>query len=134
MRELRFFITQREVNLYARTSGDYNPIHLDEEQAKNHGFTGTIAHGMLMMAKVWSELSKHFLDLTDFPSRYELQFPSPVYVNDLIVLQVEKKGRQLHVKGMCQERVVVKGFVEMNKGDYAEYLSELLEAGDEQNL
>lgn len=35
---------------YAGASGDFNPIHLDEDQAKAGGLPGIIAHGMLSMA------------------------------------------------------------------------------------
>lgn len=106
-----FIITQQDIDRYAQTSGDHNPIHLDEEQAKNHEFLGTIAHGMLTMAKVWSIISNHLLPSTDFPSSYELEFPSPVYANHVIVLQVDQKGSRLQIIGKCKERVVVKGFI-----------------------
>jgi acyl dehydratase len=36
--------------MYAGASGDFNPIHLDEDQAKANGLPGIIAHGMLSMA------------------------------------------------------------------------------------
>ena len=43
-------IKQERVNLYAEASGDFNPIHLDEEFAKNTHAKGRIAHGMLILA------------------------------------------------------------------------------------
>lgn len=43
-------ITQEQLRLYAEASGDYNPIHLDEEAARRVGLDGVIAHGMLSMA------------------------------------------------------------------------------------
>lgn len=45
-------ITQREINLYAEASGDFNPIHIDESFAAQTPLGGTIAHGMLILAYV----------------------------------------------------------------------------------
>jgi acyl dehydratase len=37
---------------YAGASGDFNPIHLDDEFAKNVGLPGRIMHGLWTMAQV----------------------------------------------------------------------------------
>jgi acyl dehydratase len=37
---------------YAGASGDFNPIHIDEEFAKNVGLPGRILHGLWTMAQV----------------------------------------------------------------------------------
>jgi acyl dehydratase len=37
---------------YAGASGDYNPIHIDEEFAKQVGLPGKILHGLYTMAQV----------------------------------------------------------------------------------
>ena len=37
---------------YAGASGDFNPIHIDPEFAKNVGLPGTILHGLYSMAQV----------------------------------------------------------------------------------
>lgn len=43
-------ITQEQLRRYAEASGDFNPIHLDEEAAHRVGLDSVIAHGMLSMA------------------------------------------------------------------------------------
>jgi 3-hydroxybutyryl-CoA dehydratase len=45
-------ITQEKINRYADTTGDYNPIHVDPEFAKNTMFKGTIGHGMMTLAYI----------------------------------------------------------------------------------
>ncbi|HOF01403.1 MAG TPA: MaoC/PaaZ C-terminal domain-containing protein [Spirochaetota bacterium] len=42
-------ITQLQLVKYAGASGDFNPIHTIEANAKEAGLDGTIAHGMLVM-------------------------------------------------------------------------------------
>jgi acyl dehydratase len=37
---------------YAGASGDFNPIHIDEQFAKNVGLPGRILHGLWTMAQV----------------------------------------------------------------------------------
>ena len=41
-----------DLALYAAASGDHNPLHLDEQQARNAGFDNPLVHGMLSMAYV----------------------------------------------------------------------------------
>lgn len=41
-------ITREMLKDYARVSGDPNPIHLDDEIAKQNGLPSVIAHGMLI--------------------------------------------------------------------------------------
>lgn len=43
-------ISRTQLALFAGASGDHNPIHLDDEEARKGGLPGVIAHGMLNMA------------------------------------------------------------------------------------
>ena len=43
----KHFISQEDVESFARLSGDFNPLHLDEKFAGRTAFKGTIVHGML---------------------------------------------------------------------------------------
>jgi acyl dehydratase len=43
-------ITEADVAAFAGLSGDFNPIHVDAESAKNSPFGERIAHGMLTVA------------------------------------------------------------------------------------
>lgn len=42
-------ITREMLREYGPAAGDPNPIHLDDEFAKNAGYPGVFAHGMLSM-------------------------------------------------------------------------------------
>jgi 3-hydroxybutyryl-CoA dehydratase len=43
-------VTEAAVDLFAGLSGDFNPLHTDEEQARRGPMQGRIAHGMLVLA------------------------------------------------------------------------------------
>jgi acyl dehydratase len=45
-------VTRDQIRAYAEASGDYNPIHLDDDAARAAGLPGVIAHGMLGMAQL----------------------------------------------------------------------------------
>jgi acyl dehydratase len=46
-RTVTFTIDQ--ITAYAEASGDFNPIHLDDDFARSVGLPGRIAHGLLQM-------------------------------------------------------------------------------------
>jgi 3-hydroxybutyryl-CoA dehydratase len=42
-------ISAEDIDLYAKITDDYNPIHMDEEYAKRTAFGGRIAHGTITL-------------------------------------------------------------------------------------
>lgn len=46
-----------QVRQYAEASGDFNPIHLDDDYARQAGLGGVIVHGMLTMAQMVAMLT-----------------------------------------------------------------------------
>ena len=42
-------ITKEDLKVYGPAAGDPNPMHVDEEFARNAGYKGVFAHGMLSM-------------------------------------------------------------------------------------
>ena len=53
-------IVQENINLYAKASGDYNPIHIDADYARQTPLGGTVAHGMLILAYISQMLTNAF--------------------------------------------------------------------------
>lgn len=48
--EQAYRVTRGDLLRYAEASGDFNPIHRDEQFARSVGLPGVIAHGMFTMA------------------------------------------------------------------------------------
>ena len=74
-------INQDQLNRFAQASGDDNPIHLDEGQAKQSGLPGIIAHGMLNMASLGQVLTQWVSqdDIRQFNARFvAMAFPGDV--------------------------------------------------------
>ncbi|WP_342581589.1 MaoC/PaaZ C-terminal domain-containing protein [Ureibacillus sp. FSL W7-1570] len=98
MKKIQFEVTEKDIEGYAELSEDYNPIHLDNEYAKAHGFSGKMAHGMLSLAKVWGILANE-LEIMQFPAEFHLQFQSPVYVGEQVELNIMEKDNVVTITG-----------------------------------
>jgi acyl dehydratase len=72
---------------YAGASGDYNPIHTIDEEAKKAGLPGIIAHGMWTMGN----LAKLFTEFYEegFIQDYIIRFKGMVFLNDVVTLHAE---------------------------------------------
>ncbi len=81
-------MTDEMVLEFARITGDDNPIHLDEEAARNSMFGRRIAHGMLVMGVVSSVLGREFPGPGTVYMKQEAKFLRPVYINERIRVRV----------------------------------------------
>lgn len=66
-------VTKDQLVKYAEASGDFNPLHTDDEFAKNLGLDGVIAHGMLVMGFLGQyvmELAGNNAELFQFRMRF----------------------------------------------------------------
>jgi len=90
-------ITQKDINLYAEASGDFNPIHVDETFAAQTPFGGTIAHGMLILAYVSEMMAKAFGQSWLSTGKLSARFKAPARPKDTITVSgnissIEHKG------------------------------------------
>ena len=83
------FATEREitdelVRKFAEVSGDYNPIHLDDEFAKSTRFGRRIAHGMLSGALISAVLGNEFKERKIVYLSQTMKFVAPVFLGDTV--------------------------------------------------
>lgn len=77
----QFVITDKNVQLFAEATGDFNPVHFDKDYCRNTRFKLPIAHGLLS-ASVFSKVYGNI-----FPGEgsvyvsQTLEFKKPVYMN-----------------------------------------------------
>ena len=100
---------------YANASGDQNPIHQDEEFAKQVGLPNVIAHGMYTMALAGRYVSE-FLGpqarIEEFGVRFtkpvvvEATHPARVTFNGTITEFEDGKGR-IEISAMCNDQKVL---------------------------
>jgi acyl dehydratase len=46
----RRVVSAADIDAFCELSGDHNPLHTDDEQARAAGFAGRIAHGLLVLS------------------------------------------------------------------------------------
>ncbi len=81
---LRKVATREEIAAYAHSSGDTNPLHLDDEVARAAGFDGVIAHGMFTMAHLTTCLT-NWLGDPSVLKRLRVSFRAAVRPGDEMV-------------------------------------------------
>ncbi len=92
-------ITSDHIQKFAEFSGDFNPVHFNDDEARAQGFKGRIAHGMISA----SFFSKIFANTFPGPGTIYLsqtfKFHAPVYLNDVLHYRLEvvsqKEGKPI---------------------------------------
>lgn len=85
-------VTEADIVQFAGLSGDYNPLHVNEEYCKTTMFGGRIAHGPLVYAIAAGLLFQlHLYDdtLIAFLGFEDLRFTKPVKPGDTIHARVK---------------------------------------------
>jgi acyl dehydratase len=85
-------VTEADIVQFAGLSGDYNPLHINEEYCKTTLFGGRIAHGPLVYAIAAGLLFQlHLYDdtLIAFLGFEDLRFTKPVKPGDTIHARVK---------------------------------------------
>lgn len=76
-------VTYQDLQNYAKASADFNPIHLDENYAKQNGLPTVIAHGMLTMALV-AQVVTDWANSPNVILAYQTKFANPLLVENKI--------------------------------------------------
>jgi acyl dehydratase len=90
-------VTEADIVAFAGLSGDYNPLHVDEEYCKTTQFGTRIAHGPLVYAIAAGLLFQlHLYDdtLIAFLGFDSLKFTAPVRAGDTIRARIEVLERR----------------------------------------
>jgi acyl dehydratase len=93
-------ITEADIVNFAGLSGDFNPIHIDHEFAKNTPFRRPIAHGLLGIA-IGSGLGLGSPPMRTqaFLAIKEWHFREPIFIGDTIRIRTKVLEKEVRSRG-----------------------------------
>jgi acyl dehydratase len=90
-------ITRTDIVRFAGASGDFNPLHHDEDRARAAGFPGVFAMGQ-MQAGMLSRLATDRLGLRAIRT-YRVRFSAKVWPGDVLLLRGSAESRDREETG-----------------------------------
>ncbi len=109
-------ITAEEVIIFARISGDDNPIHLDEAYANVSIFKQKIVHGFLVGSLISAAIGKSLPGNGTIYLNQNMKFLAPVLMDEVITAHIEvidfPKGNQVLLSTICRnqdQKIVIDG-------------------------
>jgi len=88
-RHLNKVITDRDIEMFAEISTDHNPVHLDDDYARDTIFEGRIAHGMLTAGLISAVIGEQLPGHGTVYMGQSLKFLAPVRPGDMVRAEVE---------------------------------------------
>ncbi|MFG6560855.1 MaoC family dehydratase [Sulfitobacter sp. 1A15299] len=87
-RHLRKVVTDMDIELFAQVSTDRNPVHLDDDYARETIFEGRIAHGMLTAGLISAVIGEQLPGHGTIYLGQSLKFLGPVRPGDMVLAEV----------------------------------------------
>lgn len=85
-------VSRMDLIKYSGASGDFNPIHTIDDEAKKAGLPGIIAHGMWTMGNLAKLFTTYYEE--GFVQDYSIRFKGMVFLNDVVTLKATLKEKQ----------------------------------------
>ena len=86
-------ITESDIILYAGITGDFNPLHINEEYAKRTILKGRVAHGGITMGLISAVLGEKLPGEGTIMLEMSCKLKAPVRIGDTITAQVKVKEK-----------------------------------------
>lgn len=104
--ETRHVITERDIDLFAEVSGDRNPLHMDEDFAKQTPFGQRIAHGALTASYISGILGNNLPGPGSIFVGLSMRFRRPVFIGSevlvrVVVTEMLPRGNRVTLKVSC---------------------------------
>jgi len=99
-------LTTDDIKLFAQTSGDFNPVHLDETYAKTTEFGECIGHGMWSGALVSAAIATTLPGPGSIYRSQSLKFLKPVKIGDTLTVQLEVLEKKERIRLVTLECLV----------------------------
>jgi len=115
-RHLTKTVTDRDIELFAEVSTDRNPVHLDDDYARDTIFEGRIAHGMLTAGLISAVIGEQLPGHGTVYLGQSLKFLAPVRPGDTVtatvtVMSIDHSRRRVTLETHCAvgKTLVLKG-------------------------
>jgi 3-hydroxybutyryl-CoA dehydratase len=82
-------ISQDDITRFAEISGDFNPVHLDADYARNTQFGRTIAHGPIALALAAGLLGMELPGVGSIAISNVIRYRKPIFAGDTVTTRVE---------------------------------------------
>ena len=87
--EFKITVTEKLVSDFSVISGDFNPLHMDENYATKTKFKKRICHGMLLASFLSRLVGMYLPGKNALYFSQILNFVSPCFINDIITVKGE---------------------------------------------
>jgi 3-hydroxybutyryl-CoA dehydratase len=87
-------ITETDIVNFAGVSGDFYPLHMDREYAKNTPFGEPIAHGMLVLSVATGLMNLTPGIIAAFYGMDKIRFVRPTFIGDTIKVRMKVSDKQ----------------------------------------
>ena len=81
-------VTESDIDAFAGLTGDFNPVHVDAEYAKESMFKERVAHGMLVSGYISAVLGTQLPGPNAIYMGQTLNFKLPVKIGDTVTAEV----------------------------------------------
>jgi 3-hydroxybutyryl-CoA dehydratase len=82
-------VTETDVYLYAGISGDFNPVHVDREYARQTAFGRRLVHGGLVQALMSMVVGTMLPGVGTIALEVKTRFKAPVFFGDTVTVSAE---------------------------------------------
>ncbi len=86
-KQFKIVVTESMVKEFAKLSGDYNPLHMDENYSKSTKFKKRVCHGLLLTSFFSQLLGMHMPGKNSLYLSQTVKFVSPCFINDEIIVE-----------------------------------------------
>jgi acyl dehydratase len=91
-RQLTHTVSQATFDRYGRINGDNDIIHYDDAYAKQRGFRGTLAHGLMVMGYMAELAARQYGSGWYRGGRLKVKWVAPVCPGDTVVANIDDAG------------------------------------------
>jgi len=109
-------ITEKDIDKFAKLTGDNNPVHTNLDFAKKTIFKQKVAHGFLSASLISTLIATKLPGPGSIYLSQNLKFLAPVFIDDLVIVKVtvkeidhEKKKVKLQTECFKNEKKIISG-------------------------